>query len=98
MATTITAATLKVTIKEEILLNNIDQGNENILSISSINEISACLVGSEMCIRDRDTTEFEGAKGRRSTLTSATPIIDGGTTTVTPVSYTHLTLPTILRV
>jgi len=33
-----------------------------------------------------DTTEFEGAKGRRSTLTSATPIIDGGTTTVTPIT------------
>ena len=44
MATTITAATLKVTIKEEILLNNIDQGNENIISISSINEISHRIV------------------------------------------------------
>jgi|TARA_R110002020_G_scaffold473679_2_gene703310 hypothetical protein len=44
MATTITAATLKITIKEEILLNSIDHGNENILSISSINEISHRIV------------------------------------------------------
>ena len=44
MATTITAATLKITIKEEIILNNTDHGNENAVSISSINEISHRIV------------------------------------------------------
>ncbi|GAB5756800.1 hypothetical protein JMUB7516_27550 [Staphylococcus aureus] len=38
------------------------------------------LVGSEMCIRDRDNIEMESSES------------------INPVSYTHLTLPTILLV
>ena len=40
MATTIRSATLKVTVKEEIILNGNRQDSENIKRISNINEIS----------------------------------------------------------
>ena len=40
MASTITASTLKVTIREDIKLNGVDQGGVSTLSIGSINEIS----------------------------------------------------------
>eukprot|EP00969_Alexandrium_andersonii_P260535 11518719-Alexandrium_andersonii.AAC.1 len=62
--------------------------------------MSASLVGSEMCIRDRAT--YAG-----STLlphNAARPTIEASTQrrglcgTVQPVSYTHLTLPTICSV
>lgn len=36
MASTLTAKTMKVTIKEDITLNGVQQGDENILSIASI--------------------------------------------------------------
>ena len=39
MATTLTAATLTVTLTEAISLNGYDQGSKNTLSISSINEV-----------------------------------------------------------
>ena len=39
MASTITASTLKVTIREEIELNGVQQGGVNTLSIGSINEV-----------------------------------------------------------
>ena len=39
MATTITNATLKVTIEEEITLNGSRQGAKNVSRISDINEI-----------------------------------------------------------
>eukprot|EP00969_Alexandrium_andersonii_P242502 10710665-Alexandrium_andersonii.AAC.1 len=61
--------------------------------------MSASLVGSEMCIRDRRSTEVGGCVGRG---------VDGRPTGVgcsrslvavaPPVSYTHLTLPTICSV
>ena len=44
MASTITASTLKVTIREDIKLNGVDQGGVNTLSIGSINEISKRIV------------------------------------------------------
>ena len=44
MASTITASTLKVTIREDIKLNGVDQGSLNSLSISNINEISKRIV------------------------------------------------------
>eukprot|EP00969_Alexandrium_andersonii_P131865 5831222-Alexandrium_andersonii.AAC.1 len=61
--------------------------------------MSASLVGSEMCIRDRYTSEGHigkgheaardcGGGGKQRTLRSGTK----------PVSYTHLTLPTICSV
>ncbi|GAB5801254.1 hypothetical protein JMUB7524_27400 [Staphylococcus aureus] len=43
-------------------------------------EICACLVGSEMCIRD----SVSGIQVRR----------EAGEANTVPVSYTHLTLPT----
>ena len=44
MASTITAATMTVTITESISLNGSDQGASNTLSISSINEVSKRIV------------------------------------------------------
>eukprot|EP00969_Alexandrium_andersonii_P287721 12720089-Alexandrium_andersonii.AAC.1 len=61
--------------------------------------MSASLVGSEMCIRDRQLVEgtgpgvlVEGLTPRRFQL--AAPDLPLGE----PVSYTHLTLPTICSV
>eukprot|EP00969_Alexandrium_andersonii_P051704 2270518-Alexandrium_andersonii.AAC.1 len=63
--------------------------------------MSASLVGSEMCIRDR----FLGSSSepRTSFLNCSTAVRLSGEpgapqTTSTPVSYTHLTLPTICSV
>ena len=39
MASTITSATLKVVISEQIILNGTDQGSKNTLSISSIKDV-----------------------------------------------------------
>eukprot|EP00969_Alexandrium_andersonii_P300926 13303857-Alexandrium_andersonii.AAC.1 len=63
--------------------------------------MSASLVGSEMCIRDRTSTARIPAAGRLRGISE-----DRGTTThlcthagtQVPVSYTHLTLPTICSV
>ena len=44
MASIITASTLKVTIREDIKLNGVQQGGVNALSIGSINEISKRIV------------------------------------------------------
>eukprot|EP00975_Prorocentrum_lima_P014983 3178449-Prorocentrum_lima.AAC.1 len=60
--------------------------------------MTSSLVGSEMCIRDRN--RLEGSQQRRHPATA------GCTWTgpprrrqpTTPVSYTHLTLPTICSV
>ena len=40
MASTVSSATLKVTLKEEIELNGSQQGSTNTLSIGEVNEIS----------------------------------------------------------
>eukprot|EP00969_Alexandrium_andersonii_P322753 14260021-Alexandrium_andersonii.AAC.1 len=63
--------------------------------------MSASLVGSEMCIRDRSTaTVLQWRQfGRAATL----PSVMGPSTFrpvpfAPPVSYTHLTLPTICSV
>ncbi len=39
MASTITSATMKVTIAEQIILNGMDQGSKNTLSISGIKDV-----------------------------------------------------------
>jgi hypothetical protein len=44
MASTITSATMKVTLSEQIILNGRDQGSKNELSVSGINEISKRIV------------------------------------------------------
>eukprot|EP00969_Alexandrium_andersonii_P168225 7437364-Alexandrium_andersonii.AAC.1 len=62
--------------------------------------MSASLVGSEMCIRDRHFAE------QRATHRTRTAAIPGNLArqklshraTMEPVSYTHLTLPTICSV
>eukprot|EP00969_Alexandrium_andersonii_P287397 12705649-Alexandrium_andersonii.AAC.1 len=64
--------------------------------------MSASLVGSEMCIRDRAVAPGDArwSTSRRNFLTEG-PVGGGGkrpTATCLPVSYTHLTLPTICSV
>eukprot|EP00969_Alexandrium_andersonii_P155477 6874444-Alexandrium_andersonii.AAC.1 len=63
--------------------------------------MSASLVGSEMCIRDRRSSEPNNARALRSTSAASKRAVDahkllhaGGYA----VSYTHLTLPTICSV
>eukprot|EP00969_Alexandrium_andersonii_P230075 10160976-Alexandrium_andersonii.AAC.1 len=63
--------------------------------------MSASLVGSEMCIRDR-----RGGIGPPDRVDGSLPLLDddpavhlhGGVVILDPVSYTHLTLPTICSV
>eukprot|EP00969_Alexandrium_andersonii_P094636 4181169-Alexandrium_andersonii.AAC.1 len=63
--------------------------------------MSASLVGSEMCIRDRHPPQNEQASIASEEATAsaqdrpAHPGLDEG---LGPVSYTHLTLPTICSV
>eukprot|EP00969_Alexandrium_andersonii_P079372 3500189-Alexandrium_andersonii.AAC.1 len=61
--------------------------------------MSASLVGSEMCIRDRPMT-YLLIRGAAAPLTRASPGFMGAETRDCnrPVSYTHLTLPTICSV
>eukprot|EP00969_Alexandrium_andersonii_P029578 1290898-Alexandrium_andersonii.AAC.1 len=60
--------------------------------------MSASLVGSEMCIRDRSVGaiayEHRDLVHLRANIAAAIPLWDGAF----PVSYTHLTLPTICSV
>eukprot|EP00969_Alexandrium_andersonii_P345150 15256881-Alexandrium_andersonii.AAC.1 len=60
--------------------------------------MSASLVGSEMCIRDRCAEIFASAAspspGRPVGRDPSPSVMN----TVKPVSYTHLTLPTICSV
>eukprot|EP00969_Alexandrium_andersonii_P338964 14981909-Alexandrium_andersonii.AAC.1 len=61
--------------------------------------MSASLVGSEMCIRDRDFTRNRAEKAstdRRLQDRRRQP--HGVKAEAQPVSYTHLTLPTICSV
>eukprot|EP00975_Prorocentrum_lima_P050473 10572367-Prorocentrum_lima.AAC.1 len=62
--------------------------------------MTSSLVGSEMCIRDSRTcvraVMRPGGRVREAALTA--PDLASTTATTTPVSYTHLTLPTICSV
>eukprot|EP00969_Alexandrium_andersonii_P223191 9857907-Alexandrium_andersonii.AAC.1 len=62
--------------------------------------MSASLVGSEMCIRDRETTS--SGRGRwhniAAELVGAAQGEGSQVASVGAVSYTHLTLPTICSV
>ena len=51
MATTLTNATLTVTLSESVLLRGVEQGSTNTLSISSINEVFKQIV---TCTTDRN--------------------------------------------
>eukprot|EP00969_Alexandrium_andersonii_P154566 6833257-Alexandrium_andersonii.AAC.1 len=63
--------------------------------------MSASLVGSEMCIRDRHTPARGGRRPGAPDGSMAQRVgssRDRAWRFVTPVSYTHLTLPTICSV
>eukprot|EP00969_Alexandrium_andersonii_P310210 13708267-Alexandrium_andersonii.AAC.1 len=63
--------------------------------------MSASLVGSEMCIRDRRFLSSRSGRGRaarRSRATVRTRARATRSMTHRSVSYTHLTLPTICSV
>eukprot|EP00969_Alexandrium_andersonii_P041269 1809032-Alexandrium_andersonii.AAC.1 len=63
--------------------------------------MSASLVGSEMCIRDRRTRPSAGlapSMRRAGVPPRGGPLAKHGRFTWGPVSYTHLTLPTICSV
>ena len=53
MASTVTAATLTVTITESVSLNGSDQGATNSLTVSSVNEVYKRIV---TCVDDTDCT------------------------------------------
>eukprot|EP00969_Alexandrium_andersonii_P135513 5994550-Alexandrium_andersonii.AAC.1 len=61
--------------------------------------MSASLVGSEMCIRDRHASTLHSL-GMKPHGMGAIPAAKGANESpgLTPVSYTHLTLPTICSV
>eukprot|EP00969_Alexandrium_andersonii_P281605 12448539-Alexandrium_andersonii.AAC.1 len=63
--------------------------------------MSASLVGSEMCIRDSSATrQRQGLRHRPSAIEAASkrPTARENGRWGSPVSYTHLTLPTICSV
>eukprot|EP00969_Alexandrium_andersonii_P342692 15147695-Alexandrium_andersonii.AAC.1 len=60
--------------------------------------MSASLVGSEMCIRDRLAMQSRQAAARCSPYVPPSFAINSAVLPLTPVSYTHLTLPTICSV
>eukprot|EP00969_Alexandrium_andersonii_P243393 10751350-Alexandrium_andersonii.AAC.1 len=63
--------------------------------------MSASLVGSEMCIRDSLESPCIAGRGRRKWTAACTPsgrLASGSAGGGAPVSYTHLTLPTICSV
>jgi len=53
MASTVTAATMTVTLTESISLNGVDQGGTNTLTIASINEVMKRIV---TCVNGETTT------------------------------------------
>eukprot|EP00975_Prorocentrum_lima_P051760 10841488-Prorocentrum_lima.AAC.1 len=60
--------------------------------------MTSSLVGSEMCIRDRRRGGRSASRERRARGTTQTSGPSVATTVYPPVSYTHLTLPTICSV
>eukprot|EP00975_Prorocentrum_lima_P003338 735164-Prorocentrum_lima.AAC.1 len=63
--------------------------------------MTSSLVGSEMCIRDRRKDVMSAGNFPTATLEAASSKAWPGSDTMamaTPVSYTHLTLPTICSV
>eukprot|EP00969_Alexandrium_andersonii_P150523 6655864-Alexandrium_andersonii.AAC.1 len=60
--------------------------------------MSASLVGSEMCIRDRSKQPFSDVPQAAIAMGEAIEDLKGEPITFPTVSYTHLTLPTICSV
>eukprot|EP00969_Alexandrium_andersonii_P175825 7774401-Alexandrium_andersonii.AAC.1 len=59
--------------------------------------MSASLVGSEMCIRDRRCSSSSPGRSAPATSSAKAPP-SSSTARASAVSYTHLTLPTICSV
>lgn len=62
MASTVSAATLTITVTEEITLNGLDYGDTNTLAIGSINEISSRIVNVDTSAA-RTLLDFDTAVG-----------------------------------
>eukprot|EP00969_Alexandrium_andersonii_P200575 8860751-Alexandrium_andersonii.AAC.1 len=60
--------------------------------------MSASLVGSEMCIRDRHNPAQSGSRGSQCWHILTRPAAPRRNPAQLAVSYTHLTLPTICSV
>eukprot|EP00969_Alexandrium_andersonii_P101898 4497801-Alexandrium_andersonii.AAC.1 len=60
--------------------------------------MSASLVGSEMCIRDRSKTRMHDNANTRKREHAKTRTRESANARKRAVSYTHLTLPTICSV
>eukprot|EP00969_Alexandrium_andersonii_P193837 8562379-Alexandrium_andersonii.AAC.1 len=62
--------------------------------------MSASLVGSEMCIRDSSSDRFMGSRCPEAMGSEVVrpPLLGPSGSNSEPVSYTHLTLPTICSV
>eukprot|EP00975_Prorocentrum_lima_P011940 2536595-Prorocentrum_lima.AAC.1 len=63
--------------------------------------MTSSLVGSEMCIRDRPSRVHRPGHSQAGSQCSRVAALPKSTTTIgpqSPVSYTHLTLPTICSV
>eukprot|EP00969_Alexandrium_andersonii_P193931 8566754-Alexandrium_andersonii.AAC.1 len=60
--------------------------------------MSASLVGSEMCIRDRTRTGNRPKAPESACQEQLAALLAPGRACENPVSYTHLTLPTICSV
>eukprot|EP00969_Alexandrium_andersonii_P151411 6694539-Alexandrium_andersonii.AAC.1 len=60
--------------------------------------MSASLVGSEMCIRDRNVLQSTSIRNSPSVKCKIAQAFESGTVRAQAVSYTHLTLPTICSV
>eukprot|EP00975_Prorocentrum_lima_P027139 5705017-Prorocentrum_lima.AAC.1 len=62
--------------------------------------MTSSLVGSEMCIRDSPScsNHIHSGNGRRTCMWDISTSVDEETRGPLPVSYTHLTLPTICSV
>eukprot|EP00975_Prorocentrum_lima_P008689 1858256-Prorocentrum_lima.AAC.1 len=60
--------------------------------------MTSSLVGSEMCIRDRKLAGSSNCAGIPHKMTPSLPGSRAHIVAADPVSYTHLTLPTICSV
>eukprot|EP00975_Prorocentrum_lima_P009680 2063057-Prorocentrum_lima.AAC.1 len=60
--------------------------------------MTSTLVGSEMCIRDRRRCCLDWSRDQTPSLMHNRPLLGGSGAVLIPVSYTHLTLPTICSV
>ena len=70
MASKITANTLKVTLREEVKLNNVDQGSVTTLSIDSINEVDSRIM-TALSSSEQSLFKFSDAVGAGTFISSS---------------------------